>query len=272
MARYDPDLVLRAQTSQRFSVLTRGDIQVATVDSWDPELLRESRVLVPVDVQALVVPPGGDDAIELPGPLSPGHEFDTAVIDGPAPLAPPTRRPAGVHLQWALPDGLLRGRLQDPRGNPGGGLDLDPLPDSWAVLRLLAPADGRDVQLRGWLLDAASGVVRDLAKGPASQPLPLPAARVLAKGELTGTAGGSLTWTGAYDAGYARFAVHDPLEDLTADPTLGGALPGGPAAGAATYLVVGWWSDPDLDPLDGIRTTGGLAERTAELGWRVVTG
>jgi hypothetical protein len=272
MARYDPDLVLRAQTSQRFSVLTRGDIQVATVDSWDPDLLRESRVLVPVDVQALVVPPGGDDAIELPGPLSPGHEFDTAVIDGPAPLAPPTRRPAGVHLQWALPDGLLRGRLQDPRGNPGGGLDLDPLPDSWAVLRLLAPADGRDVQLRGWLLDAASGVVRDLAKGPASQPLPLPAARVLAKGELTGTAGGSLTWTGAYDAGYARFAVHDPLEDLTADPTLGGALPGGPAAGAATYLVVGWWSDPDLDPLDGIRTTGGLAERTAELGWRVVTG
>ncbi len=95
---------------------------------------------------------------------------------------------------------------------------------------------------------------------------------MLPPAELTGTAGGSLTWTGAYDASFGRFAWHDPLDDLAADPTLGGALPDGPEAGAATYLVVGWWSDPALDPLDGVRTTGGLAERTAELGWRVVTG
>ncbi len=273
MVAYEPELVLKAQTTERFSALARTDVDLAAIATWDTDLLRESRVLVPVDVQALVVPGGGDDAVLLPGPLSPGHEFDTAVVDGPDPLATPGRRAAGVHLQWALPDGLLRGRLQDPRGRAGGGLDLPALPDRWAVVRLLAPATGDGpAHVRGWLVDAATGTVRDLATGPDGDPLALPAARLLAPEELTGTAGGSLTWTGAYDASFGRFAWHDPLDDVTADPELGGALPGGPAAAAATYLVVGWWSDPELDPLDGIRTEGGLAERTSELGWRIATG
>jgi hypothetical protein len=98
------------------------------------------------------------------------------------------------------------------------------------------------------------------------------AARTLTADELTGTAGGSLTWTGAYDASFARFAWVDPLDDLTADVELAGALPGGPALGSATYLVTGWWSDAELDPLDDVRTSGGLAERTEGLGWRIVTG
>ncbi|KPV48136.1 hypothetical protein SE17_39680, partial [Kouleothrix aurantiaca] len=89
---------------------------------------------------------------------------------------------------------------------------------------------------------------------------------------LPGAADGSLTWTGAYDAAYGRFAWHDPLDDLQADPKLGGALPGGPFAGRATYLVVGWWSDAGLDPLDEVRTEGGLAERLGTLAWRLLPG
>ena len=269
---YDPQQMAQAQTTLRYSVLARTDTDVATLATWDPDLLRESRVLVPVDLQALVVGPGGQPAVQLPGPLTPGFADDPTVVDGPAPLGPPVSRQPGVHLQWALPDSLLRGTLQDPRGRTGGGLDLAALPDRWAVLRLAAAAQGRQVHLRGWLVDAAAGVVRDLASGPDGTPLPLPPARPLAPAELTGTAGGSLTWTGAYDASFGRFAWHDPLDDLDADPTLGGALPGGPAGKALTYLVVGWWSLADLDPLDGVRTDGGLAERTESLGWRIVTG
>ena len=269
---YDPQQMAQAQTTLRYSVLARTDTDVATLATWDPDLLRESRVLVPVDLQALVVGPGGQPAVQLPGPLTPGFADDPTVVDGPAPLGPPVSRQPGVHLQWALPDSLLRGTLQDPRGRTGGGLDLAALPDRWAVLRLAAAAQGRQVHLRGWLVDAAAGVVRDLASGPDGAPLPLPPARPLAPAELTGTAGGSLTWTGAYDASFGRFAWHDPLDDLDADPTLGGALPGGPAGKALTYLVVGWWSLADLDPLDGVRTDGGLAERTESLGWRIVTG
>jgi hypothetical protein len=36
--------------------------------------------------------------------------------------------------------------------------------------------------------------------------------------------------------------------------------------------VVGWWSNPELDPLDEVRTEGGLAERLAALRWRLLPG
>ena len=276
---YDPELVAKAQTSGRWSAALRTglDGRVAeVVESWDGDLVREPRVLVPADVQAFVVPRGRPiDTLALPGPLTPGVPDEAKAVDGPKPFAPGAPRAPGVHLHWAMPDSLLRGRLRDPRGEPGGGLGLAALPDRWAVLRLLAPAKGEaatPVHVRGWLLDAATGAARDLSARDAT---PLPGTgtgRAVPPPELTGTAGGTLTWTASYDAAFARFAWHDPLDDLVADDQLGGALPGGPARGAASYLVVGWWSQPDLDPLDGVRTEGGLAERTAELGWRIVDG
>jgi len=278
MAIYDPQQVAAAQTSARFSVLARTDLDPLTIGTWDSDLLREPRVLVPVDVQALVVAPGSTEAaVPLPGPLSPGATPDATSIDGPAPFSAGSARAPGVHLSWALPDALLRGRLQDPTDKAGGGLDLPVLPDRWAVLRLTAAAEAvgpgnPPVAVRGWLIDAAAAVVRDLESGPTGTPLPLDPARALTPQELTGAAGGTLTWTGAYDAAFGRFAWHDPLDDLAADATLGGRLPGGPVAGSATYLVVGWWSLPELDPLDGVRTEGGLAERTQSLGWRLVAG
>jgi hypothetical protein len=277
MAAYDPAQVRAAQTSPRFSILARTSLDVATLSTWDADLLHEPRVLVPVDVQAYVVPAAGaEPVLVLPGPLSPGHATDPAVVDGPPPFTAGTPRPAGVHLSWAMPDALQRGRLQDPRQGSGGGLGMGALPDRWAVLRVLAaaaPAAGTPpTAVRGWLLDAAAGVARDLAAGATGTPLAQDPARQLDPGELTGTAGGSLTWTGAYDAAYSRFAWHDPLDDLAADPQLGGALPGGAFAGSATYVVVGWYSTASLDPLDGVRTTDSLAERLAGLGWRLITG
>ena len=279
--KYDPDLVGGLQTSARWSAALRTglDAQVAEIiGTWDADLLREPRVLVPVDVQALVVPPGAgrEPTLPLPGPLTPGVPDEAQAVDGPKPFSPPTDRLPGVHLHWAMPDALLRGTLQDPRSSTGGGLGLAPLPDQWAVLRLLAPAaedTDAPVHVRGWLLDAGTSAVRELEAEADTPPVPgTGTGRTLPPAELTGTAGGTLTWTGSYDASFARFAWHDPLDDLGADKELGGALPGGPVAGKATYLVAGWWSQPDLDPLDGVRTEGGLAERAAELGWRIVDG
>ena len=274
---YDPAQVRAAQVTPRFSVLARTGVDVATLGTWDANLLHEPRVLVPVDVQAYVVPAAGaEPALALPGPLSPGHGSDPAVVDGPPPFTAGIPRPAGIHLSWAMPDSLQRGRLQDPRQGSGGGLSMGALPDRWAVLRVLAaaaPAAGSaPTAVRGWLLDAAAGVARDLASGAESAPLAQDPARQLAPGELTGTAGGSLTWTGGYDAAYSRFAWHDPLDDLATDPQLGGTLPGGAFDGTAAYVIVGWYSTGSLDPLDGVRTTDSLAERLAGLGWRLITG
>lgn len=288
---YDPDRVARSQTSVAWSAFTRAGIDLDSALTWDRDLLREPRVLVPIDVQAYVAPAAGntEPALRFPSPLSPGAPAGIAAVQGPPPFDPGALRPAGVHLHWALPDALLRGTLRDPRAPipadaaaltaptaSGGGLGLPALPDRWVVLRLAAAQDGSRVAVRGWVLDAATATAWDLGSYPSGSPLPpRPGegrAPVVPREGLTGTAGGSLTWTGGYDAAFGRFAWHDPLDDLSRDPALAGALPGGPAAGKATYLVAGWWSDPELDPLDGIRTEGGLAERLEALGWRLLPG
>jgi hypothetical protein len=301
MSSYDPDAFRELALTQAFSVQTRVDLEPEVIATWDEDLLREPRVCVPIDVQALVVPPGapaGTEGVALVGPLSPGSgatELDGgletddahATVTGPEPFAVPERRPAGVHLHWALPDALLRGELVDPSSEArppasgpsaaGGGLGMAPLPDRWLVLRLLAPAEGTGTAVsRGWVLDAATGRAWEL---PAWTGDPEGAGADEAPGTpavppegLTGAAGGTLTWTAGYDAASRRFAFHDPLDDLAADPTLGGMLPGGPVAERATYTVVGWWSRGDLDPLDEIRGTASLDRRLAELGWTLQPG
>jgi hypothetical protein len=293
---YDPDAFRELALTQAFSIQTRVDLEPEVIATWDADLLREPRVCVPIDVQALVVPqqaPAGTEGVALVGPLSPGSgagELGSgaesgaahAAVTGPEPFADPDPRPAGVHLHWALPDALLRGDLVDPSGATeppasgpsaaGGGLGMAALPDRWLVLRLLAPAEGTGLAVcHGWVLDATTGRAWELPawtgdpNGPGGEAVP--GTPVVPPEGLTGAAGGTLTWTAGYDAAQRRFAFHDPLKDLTADPTLGGTLPGGPMAERATYTVVGWWSRDDLDPLDEIRGTASLDRRLAELGW-----
>jgi hypothetical protein len=303
MNAYDPQRFAEVSSGQEFSVATRVGVAADLLATWDGDLLREPRVCVPIDVQALVVPrtaPAGTEAVALTGPLSPGSgagEFGGGtdpgpahdVLTGPAPFTDASPRAAGVHLHWALPDALLRGVLADPTpaseepsadttgpSPRGGGLRMAALPDRWLVLRLLAPTapppDGDSPGLavgRGWVLDASTGRSWDLPAwtGEVTDPGGVPEMPAVPAEGLTGTAGGTLTWTAGYDAAARRFAFHDPLDDLAADPTLGGTLPGGPEAERATYLVVGWWSREELDPLDEVRGTAGLDRRLAELGW-----
>jgi hypothetical protein len=298
---YNPDEFARLELSQEYSVITRVGAQPGLLATWDDDLLREPRVCVPIDVQALVVPrggPAGTEGVALIGALSPGSGTGDlagglesgaahAAVTGPDPFAAPAARPPGVHLHWAMPDALLRGTLADPSGTPrlpasgpspdGGGLAMAALPDRWLVLRLLAPAasPGRAVS-RGWVLDACTGRSWDVAgwtgdpAGPGADEVP--GTPTVPPEGLTGAAGGTVTWTAGYDAAARRFAFHDPADDLAADTSLGGTVPGGPVAGRATYVVVGWWSRGELDPLDEIRGTASLDRRLAELGWRLQPG
>ena len=286
---YDPNLVARTQASEMWSALTRADIDLESAVTWDRDLLREPRVLVPIDVQAYVgAGEPAESMLRFPSPLTPGAPAGIAGVQGPSPFDAGSPRAAGVHLHWALPDSLLRGSFRDPRPSAeagaapagptshGGGLGLPPLPDRWAVLRLVAAANATRVAVRGWVLDAANATAWELPSYPSGAQIPprpgeTPAPAVPRDG-LTGAAGGTLTWTGGYDAAFGRFAWHDSLDDLRNDPTLGGALPGGAAGARASYLIVGWWTDAELDPLDRVRTEGGLSERLTALHWTPLTG
>ena len=98
------ELIAAAARAADFEILTRADIDLSTAATWDDSLAREFRLLVPVDVQAFVVPEtGAESTVRVAG--MPGD---------PAPLAPGEPRARGIHLHWAMPDGLLRGAQPEP--------------------------------------------------------------------------------------------------------------------------------------------------------------
>ncbi len=59
--------VREVTTSKRFLAADRAKLDIAEIATWDEYLLREHRLLVPIDVQALYVPAAGGEAmVRLP--------------------------------------------------------------------------------------------------------------------------------------------------------------------------------------------------------------
>ena len=251
--------------SKRYLAADRAKVPVSEIATWDRYLLRENRLLVPVDVQALYVPPGhAEPMVRLPMLVAGanGQVAQTAQEGMPPLFAAGQPREAGVHLHWALPDALLRGKLTETTG--ANRLGLPALPDRWLVLRVLLPSGGNNVITTGWVLEADRAVAVPLGSwtegGPASSAA-TPMGSTLSREALVGTAGGGITWSGAYDAVLNRFACHDTLADLK---TL---VPNGVDEDCCTYTVAGWWSDPRLDPLDAARSDASFDELLARLRW-----
>jgi hypothetical protein len=267
---FDASLVARAVLDRRWTVLARTGIDLAGVATWDRTLDRRTRILVPVDVQAFVVPKsGGEPTVAVTGTPASAQEGGD-----PPPFADGSVRPAGVHLHWAMPDALLRGRQRKPDANGGTAtngangavaddapaLELPRLPDRWVVIRAVMPTGATQAQLRGWVIDARTQSVTPMATYAGTPDAPPSGARTL--DPLDGMAGGSLLWTASYAASAGRFAFHDPLEDVATSPA--------PHGGSAVYVVGGWWDDVANDPLAAARGTQRLDDRLAELGWKVV--
>lgn len=255
-------MLREAMVSSRWTALTRAGLDLASVGRWDPELLRESRVLVPVDVQALYVPTGSAEVmVRLPFALTEPDGQPPATM--PDPFDPGAAREAGVHLHWAMPDALLRGALAARPDGATNRLALSALPDRWLVLRLLAPNGAAQVSTRGWVVCADVGTVVELPDWTGEPPVPAARRRTVAPAELTGSVGGSAQWASTYDAVRDRFAFHDPLDDLAA------VAPNGVAGAQAGYLVTGWWSHAELDPLDAARTDASLHDHLDRMGWHL---
>ena len=261
MSRFTPDIVKAQLLNPRWSALARTGLDLDAVSHIDPALLRDSRVLVPIDVQALYVPPGHTEpTVRLPLSLAGADGADPPPATGILEDGPP--RAPGVHLHWAMPDALLRGELGDH--GETNRLKLPPLPDRFVVLRLLVPRGQATPQVRGWVVEADTARLVPLASWPAGAAAIAPSARAVPPDDLNGSCGGSLNWTGVYDATLNRFAVHDPLDDVAA------IAPQGVEGDQASYVVAGWWSDARRDPLDGAITDNSLHERLRELRWALV--
>jgi len=269
-APMDVAAVQQALRSKRFLAADRAGLDLREIATWDQHLLREHRLLVPIDVQALYVPPGSTEKmVRLPMLVAhvDGQRIENIEDGLPDPFDEGTPREAGVHLHWAMPDALLRGAFQSAGDGSANRLALPPLPDRWVVLRLLLPRGAAEPVLTGWVLEADRAVAVPLdqwREGGAASTAAKPAGEELRREQLTGTVGGAVSWSGVYDAVLNRFAFHDPLADLK---TL---APQGVDEDCASYLVAGWWSDPALDPLDKARSNDSLHEMLERLRWRLL--
>jgi hypothetical protein len=269
-AARSPDALRQVIQSKRFLAADRAKLDLGEIDTWDPYLLRDHRLLVPIDVQALFVAPGNQEPmVRLPMLVSGenGNVVDNIGDGMPAPFTAGSPRPAGVHIHWAMPDALLRGTMDNvPSGTPNR-LALPLLPDRWVVLRILLPMGASAPAVTGWVLEADRAVAVPLGSwtenGAASRDATPMGAEVLPE-KLTGTVGGGATWCAVYDAVLNRFAFHDPLDDVA---TL---APNGVDQDCAAYLVAGWWRDPAHDPLDAARSNDSLHELLDRLRWRLL--
>jgi len=242
-----------AMASPRFAALARAGVDLATWQTWDPTLPRNQRILVPMDVQAYVVPTAQPEPAVAVASLP----------DDPAPFDPGAPRPAGVHLHWALPDALLHG-THDTTSN---ALVMPRLPDRWVVVRTLLPNGSRAAYASGWIVDAVHAVVVPLATYAGTiDPAAVAASTAPVLDPLDGAARGTLTWSATYEGARNRFTLHDPLTDLAG---LKDIAPQGFHRDIASYTVAGWWTDPTADPVAAATDATTLDRVLAALGWYI---
>ena len=151
---------------QMFGSAVAHGITPRTVATWSSLVPRTPRVMVPIQLDALVVRQGGAAWADCRMSDPPAGVTST---NRRALLPPPftdktTSRNPGVYLHWALPDALTRG---DAIGNDA---KFPCIPDRWLVLRFYPSGsitDRREVE--GWVLRSGDFP----ADGSLPQPIPL---------------------------------------------------------------------------------------------------
>jgi len=240
--------------SLRLGLTVAHDLSPRAIATWSPHVARTPRMLVPVQLDALVVRPGearGFANLHMTPPAT-GTDVDAADLL-PAPFTDllPAGRAPGVYLHWALPDALTRGSQ-----GADGQVAFPPVPDRWLILRLAPSSDPSRRAVRGWVLNAwdETPIAHDLATWvepgvPTDQPPPT----------LNALGHGDFAWAAIYDNVENRLGFHDPLGDVSAGPV--------------AYLVCGWFASTAYDPLGdpAVRSLADFHARIDTLRWKLAT-
>ncbi len=237
-----------------FSVAAAYRITQKVVATWNPYLLRTPRVLVPIQVDALVIRPGQPAEQWADCALKPHPGTGTVTRRDllPAPFAElATARSQGVYLHWALPDALTSATAD------GDTASFPAAPDRWLVLRMSPATLQQRRSVRGWVLRSGdqNPVPIDLdsfTEGPPSQDA--------INNPLTVLGQGDVSWAAYYDNVVNRLAFYDSLSDIKTGPL--------------AYLVCGWYSNPSQDPLGDtdVKSLTDFNNKMSELGWQLASG
>ena len=266
-------------SKQVFAAAVAHGIDPRAMVTWHPDLPRTPRVLVPIQVDALVVRIVGGVWADC-GMRDPDPENEV-LIDAGTLLPPPfaeldAPRPRGVYLHWALPDALTRGVGSAPADDAtpaerdaANDVSFPAIPDRWLVMRIggasLNVLSRRAVT--GWVIEGGGRApvvtpLRDWKEpGPtiptSDEPTADPGNRP--RRALTALGNGDPAWSAYFDNVANRLGFHDALE--------------GVAEGPLAYLVCGWYSDPKRDVLgDAITSLPQFEAKIAELGWDLPAG
>jgi len=221
--------------------------------------MNEKRLLVPINVEALVV---GEDRrtqwMNLTPDFQKVYRRDQVLGQQLEPSFSPSTglHQPGVHLHWALPDGLTHGVA----ANDGEQPEFPCIPNRWLVVRFWDQAAGNeklDLQYKAWIME--SDTVTDdtgatvwptltTAKLQKKEDYYVFVGRHWELPQWPGESSGPEVEITAIGYGDPAFAAYYPAcknilgfcddNDLKVleDATL-------------TYAVVGWYSDPSKDPL-----------------------
>ncbi len=257
-ARLDPALV---------SIAAAHGITPNVAASWYPTMVRTPRVLVPVELDVLMVRDETLTWAETGMSTPPKGDHDSGVPPAPAAsLMPapftdlPGSRPRGAYLHWYLPNALTSGTA----GGPGNHADFPPIPDRWLVLRISTGAPAKERErlprraVRGWVLEAGGEPARVSALDGWTE-------RALApdvENPLTALGHGDLSWAGYFDNVQNRLGFYD------------GSLDSEQVDGPLAYLVCGWYADPTADPLGDqtITSLAGFDAAMKRLDWTLEAG
>jgi len=232
------------------------------IATWNPELPRDPRVLVPILVDALVLrKPGGQwAATKMDQTPAEGAAVNAgSLLPDPFSLSPESR-PAGVYLHWALPDAFTRG-AQTPSATQSSGDQpqtsdaetvFPAIPDRWLVIRLSPSTTHPERRaVKGWILQSHDQNATRHDLDGWKEPGPPPGIQKA----LTALGWGDISWAGYFDNTENRLAMYDDLSGIKQGPL--------------AYLVCGWYSDSALDPL-GPANVASLSQFNAamhRLGW-----
>ncbi len=259
----DRSLASRITYDARLSAAAAHGITARVAATWEPGLIREARVLVPIQLDALVVAPGdsrtwADCLMKEPPPGSSESQPADANSLLPKPFTERIARQPGVYLHWALPDALTRGVQKADQQHPDAPrtTDFPPVPDRWLVLRLGPAAGSSHRAVTGWVLE-------NEGRNPVVTPLDgwhEPGRHADTLEPLTALGHGDPGWAAYYDNVENRLAFHDALTDLKTGPV--------------AYLVCGWYADPALDPLGAsqVKSLHDFDAHLRTLGWQLAGG
>jgi len=214
-------------------------------------------VLVPLPTDVLLIGQGDVNAETTWANLKNNYYkmWNFGVSAQPAPFIDGKCPPVGAHLMWTLPNSLRQGKQQ---AQTGAAVNFPQAPNRWLVTRFAfnnsskALSSTPTVVQSDLLIDPQGGIQNvnqypyynedpDLGVRQIGSSVPLEQYNGENNGtvDLKAVGPGDVAWSVAYDNSRNVFALHDELPDET-----------------QTYLysVIGWFSDPETDPLNDLPT------------------